>query len=180
MLAGEIERFTFISSVKEMPLSTEALNPEPGILHLLQGWKQSHHVSIFSQFFHLFNHSTVSWLPPPPAQLSLHHCGRRKKPSWICPRSPYALLAHIPSTSVSLNRKLWYLRLISPGWISDIPSPFSCPNLFASFTECWIIHSCLFHSVHWILQMTISCFFPFCFSSTWLGVKPCPVLCEIY
>lgn len=80
----------------------------------------------------------ITWLYP---DCLLHHlnfhfinAGEKKNPSRICSRSPHALLAHIPSTdgaSVSLNRKSWYLRLISPGWVFDFPSTVFCPNLFS-------------------------------------------------
>lgn len=95
----------------------------------------------------------ITWLYP---DCLLHHLSflfinaGEKNPSWICSRSPHALPAHIPSTdgsSVSLNRKPRYSRLISPGWISYFPSSVFCPNLFASFTECCLIHSGFFHPV---------------------------------
>lgn len=77
--------------------SLESETPEPEIPHLLQSWKRSHHVSIFLQLFHLVNHLTLSWLPPPASQLSLHQCRRKKKlllnafQKPPCPPGPHSL-----------------------------------------------------------------------------------------
>lgn len=105
------------------------MNPEPGILHLLQGWKQSHHVSIFSQLFHLFNHSTVSWLPPPPSQLSLHQCGKRKKPSESVPEAPMPSWPTFPLPAVPLF--LWteshdiYASFLLDGFLTSPPHSYA-------------------------------------------------------